>query len=437
VKCNNEPACDYWTIIRAEGLPDGHLPSREKISAPQKSSALRPAEQKDVALSVLRMADVLREKVEWFWPPYIPRKKITIIEGEEGLGKSWLTLAIVTANSRGRGLPMCGPFGAGTSLLMSAEDGLGDTVRPRLEGMGADLDRIFAVDEPLTLDEKGILRLKDAVLEHKPNLLVIDPLFAYVGGRLDINSANQSRAISARLAAIADEHSLAVVTVRHIGKSRGLGDPRAAGLGSIDWRAAARSVLLAGWDRETNERGFVQTKNNLAEHGPAIGFSLVGGEFSWTSSCSLTFAGILQQSSNESERRAQADVAAVLHDLLSEGGKPATETQREMRAAGFNDYQIRGARERLGVKPRREGFGTGSEWIWALPEVAKDNEDAAEDAYKLETLNRDDKSTYSNDLAEDAKNNKSTHLRGYVPTFDDPERQRGWDSWEERSIRES
>ncbi len=141
----------------------------------------------------------------------------------------------------------------------------------------------------------------------------------------------------------------------------------------------------------------------------------------------------MQQSSNESERRAQADVAAVLHDLLSEGGKPAKETQREMRAAGFNDYQIRGARERLGVKPRREGFGTGSEWIWALPEVAKDNEDAAEDAYKLETshlrVNSDDKSTYSNDLAEDAKNNKSTHLRGYVPTFDDLERQREWDSW--------
>ncbi|MDQ3753180.1 MAG: AAA family ATPase [Acidobacteriota bacterium] len=132
------------------------------------------------------MADVAPEQVAWLWHPYIPRGKFTLLEGDPGLGKSWLTCALACAVSRGRGLPNAAPFKAGNVLMLSAEDGLGATLRPRLDSVGADMQRVFALAEPLTFDELGLLRLEAAIIEHRPVLVVIDPLFAFTGGKVDI-----------------------------------------------------------------------------------------------------------------------------------------------------------------------------------------------------------------------------------------------------------
>jgi len=147
------------------------------------------------ALRTVRMLDVVPEEVEWLWQPYIPIGKLTMLQGVEGVGKSWLMTALAAAISRGRGLPGAGEFPPGNVLLMSAEDGLADTIRPRLEKAGADLARIHAVDEPLSLDEIGLMRLESCIEQHKPLLVGIDPLFAYTGARLDINRANECRSL--------------------------------------------------------------------------------------------------------------------------------------------------------------------------------------------------------------------------------------------------
>jgi len=412
------------------------LPEIEGVNGPDDLLALKgpdflldlirgaKIEEPGIILSVVRMADVVREEVEWFWHPYIPYRRITIVEGEEGIGKSFLTLALITANSLGRGLPGRGPFEPGTSLLLSAEDGLGDTVRPRLEDMGADLSRVFAVDQPLTLDEKGVLLFKTAIDEYRPSVVVIDPLFAYVGGKMDINSANQSRAISTWLGDIAEARQLTIIEVRHLGKSKGMGDARAAGLGSIDWRAAARSVLLAGWDRESDERGIVQTKNNLAEHGDAVGYSLAGGRFAWKASCSLTKEKILQQARSDEERHVQSEAETILRDLLADGPQPSKEVVKEMRAAGFNDYQIRAARERMGVKSGKEGFGRDGTWNWSLPKDADKGAEPPKMRYEKDfshlKASGENKASYGNDLAKDAKNNISTHLSDDFASSDAP-----------------
>jgi RecA-family ATPase len=167
------------------------------------------------------MADVRPETVSWLWHPYIARGKLTILEGDPGLGKSWLTCALAAGVSRGRGLPGAEPFEPGHVLMLSAEDGLGDTLRPRLDAVGADVSRVFALAEPMTFDTAGLIYLEAVILKYSPSLVVIDPLFAFTGGKVDIHRSNECRAISAPLAAIAERCGCALVAVRHLGKSRG------------------------------------------------------------------------------------------------------------------------------------------------------------------------------------------------------------------------
>src|ERR671920_224428 len=122
------------------------------------------AKAEDAPLNIVRMADVAPETVRWLWHPYIPLGKFTLLEGDPGLGKSWLTCALAAAVSCGRGLPGSDPFEPGRVLMLSAEDGLGDTLRPRLDAVGADVSRVMALAEPLTFDAAGPLRLGAAII---------------------------------------------------------------------------------------------------------------------------------------------------------------------------------------------------------------------------------------------------------------------------------
>ena len=179
------------------------------------------------------------------WHPYIPRGKLTLLEGDPGQGKSWITLAIATALSVGRGLPGEDETTTPSSILvMTAEDGLGDTVRPRLDSMGADVTRVYACENVEPFDEEGLNLLEKRADDLRPDLIVVDPLVAYIGAGVDIHRANETRAVLARLAEIADQTQSAILAVRHLNKSSG-GKAIYRGLGSIDFTAAVRSVLLA------------------------------------------------------------------------------------------------------------------------------------------------------------------------------------------------
>ena len=130
------------------------------------------------AIRAVSMSSIQTEEISWLWYPRIPRRKVTLIEGDPGLGKSWITLAIATAVTLGKGLPDCELIEPGNVLLLSAEDGLGDTVKPRLETLGADVSRVFAIDKPITLDWTGCKDLHRLIGEHSPSVVIIDPLFA-------------------------------------------------------------------------------------------------------------------------------------------------------------------------------------------------------------------------------------------------------------------
>lgn len=377
-------------------------------------------------LKIVRMADVQPEQVHWLWHPYIALGKLTLLEGDPGLGKSWLTCALAAAVSFGRGLPGAEPFAPGNVLMLSAEDGLGDTLRPRLDAVGADVSRVFALAEPMTFDAAGLIRLEAAIIEHAPVLVIIDPLFGFTGGKVDIHRANECRAVSAPLAAIAERHGCAVVAVRHLGKSRGGGHALNAGIGSIDFTAAARSVLLVGQDPdEPTKRAIVQTKNNLAPHGEAVGYTLEGGQFFWTGVSTLTAGRILALPSNDEERGTRSEAIDFLRAALADGPRAASEVKEEARRAGITEKVLRVARERLGIVYRKEGghFGGGPQrWLWTLPECAQ----AAEVAQAREgghvQSNGASNNTYGSNLAEVAQTSELRQVRhtdGQVQLDDD------------------
>jgi hypothetical protein len=353
------------------------------------------------SLRVACMADIEPETVTWLWFPFIPKRKLTIIEGDGGIGKSWLTCAIAAATSRGFGLPASEPFEAGSVLFLSAEDGLGDTLRPRLDAVGADVSRIYALDEPLTLDTIGLLKLENAIITRAPALVVIDPLFAFTGGKVDIHRANEARTITAPLAAIAERQGCAIVAVRHLNKARGGGNSNNAGLGSIDFHAAARSVLLVGKDPDDeSKRALCQTKSNLAMVGEPQGYTIEGGQFLWTGASDLTARRILSFAGDTDERDAQAEAVEFLRDALKDGARPAKEVKAEAMQAGLTEQNLRTARAHLKIKPAKEGGefgGKGAKWMWKLP----DAQDVEEKGGQHLVVNDADNKPCANDLTQD------------------------------------
>jgi putative DNA primase/helicase len=378
-------------------------------------------QEAELPLKIVRMADVQPEQVRWLWHPYIALGKLTFLEGDPGLGKSWLTCAFACAVTRGCGLPNAEPFEPGFVLMLSAEDGLGDTLRPRLDAVGADTACVFALAEPLTFDDAGLLRLEAAIIEHKPDLVVIDPLFAFTGGKVDIHRANECRAITSRLAAIAERHGCAILAVRHLAKARGGGHALNAGIGSIDFAAAARSVLLVGRDPEDEQkRALVQTKNNLAPCGEAVGYKLEAGHFFWTGESDLTAGRILSVVSNDEERSALTEAVDFLRAALSGGEREVDDVKAEARRAGIAEATLRRARERLSIKASRQGIpGTRQRFVWCLP-TSDDAQSSADSAQSQSDehhrISGTGKSSYDNGLADDAQVGESGHYREDVCT---------------------
>lgn len=224
-------------------------------------------EETRTELQMIKMSEIQSQEVAWLWYPFIPYGKLTIVQGDPGDGKTTLVLNIAAKLSRGEGIDsemkLTEPLAV---IYQSAEDGLADTVKPRLE---------------------------EAVIKTKAKLLILDPIQAYLGGGMDMNRANEARNMTKKLAALAEKYQCAIVLVGHMNKAAG---NKAAyrGMGSIDFFAVARSVLSVGRvEGEANMRAVVQIKNNLAAFGHPKAFELSEDGFHWLGDYEITADEVL------------------------------------------------------------------------------------------------------------------------------------------------
>ena len=217
-------------------------------------------EQK-IELKMIRMSEVQSQEIEWLWYPFIPYGKLTIIQGDPGDGKTTMVLNLAAKLSKGEALDKNMKVTEPVNVIyQTAEDGLADTVKPRLELAGADCERIIVIDESDKSLSMVDERLEEAIVRTGARLLILDPIQAYLGGGMDMNRANEARDMTKKLGALAEKTKCAIILIGHMNKASG---NKAAyrGMGSIDFFAVARSVLLVGRvEGEPNTRAVVQIK---------------------------------------------------------------------------------------------------------------------------------------------------------------------------------
>ena len=316
-----------------------------------------------------RLSDVVPETVTFLWYPYVPLRKVTLLEGDPGQGKSWVTAALAASGSRGIPLPGAQAFPPFPSLLFTAEDGLADTLRPRLDAMGADCSLIHACDAPLSLAASNdVARMEREITDTCARLVILDPVVAFLGARTDIYRGNEIRALMAPLARIADRHGCAIVAVRHLTKTK-VGRSIYAGQGSIEFTASARSVLLAGSAPEDPvQHALVHIKSNLAPCGASCGYRIEDGRFTWTGESNLGAADLLASDAPFGAANAEEEARAFLRATLAEGPLPANAVLAAARAIGISERTLKRAKQREQIEVVRKGFGEGSAWLWRYPE---------------------------------------------------------------------
>ncbi|MDD4495235.1 MAG: AAA family ATPase [Eubacteriales bacterium] len=311
---------------------------------------------------LIRMSDIETEQVQWLWYPFIPYGKITIIQGDPGEGKTSLILAMIALLTTGKPLPEDKTAAEPIRVIyQSAEDGLADTIKPRLEASGADCSRILVIDESakeLTLCDE---RLEQAVQETGAKLIVLDPLQAYLGDNVDMHRANEVRPVFKRLCAMADRTGCAIILIGHMNKAQGLKSSY-RGLGSIDFRAAARSVLLVGrLKSDPTVRVVAHDKSSLAPEGKSIAFSLdAENGFQWIGSCDVSVDDVLSGTGSVQTKTVQME--NELRRMLIEPVL-AEDVFRRAAELGISERTVKIAKKNLDIQSDRIGV----HWYWRLP----------------------------------------------------------------------
>ncbi|MEG2514875.1 MAG: AAA family ATPase, partial [Bacteroidaceae bacterium] len=306
--------------------------------------------------------DVEVKEVEWLWYPYIPYGKITIVLGDPGEGKTTAILRIAAMLSMGEKLPCDDtehePI---TIIYQTAEDGLNDTVKPRLLDAGADCSKIKVIDESsksLTmLDE----RIEQAIAETGARLIILDPIQAYIGAEINMNSANETRAVMSNLGAIADKYSCAIVLIGHMNKGSG-NKSTYRGLGSIDFQAVARSVLVVGRVKDKPQiRVIAQSKSSLAPEGDSIAFELDKGTgFKWIGKYDISVDDLLSGTQKENK----SEVAeSLLRELLKNEKLSQNEIMQSMKYENISKRTVDEVKKKIGIKSLK----ISDKWYWELP----------------------------------------------------------------------
>jgi hypothetical protein len=383
-----------------------------------------------------RASKIEPEHVAWLWPGRLPARRLTLVGGKPGEGKSALTMDLVSRLSRGARLPDGHqPAGAINCALLSAEDDANDTIVPRLIAAGADLDRVYVIGPVETAE--GVLQpwtlpthvpeLERYIEEHKLGLVIIDPLSAFISAKVDSHRESAVRGMLLPLALTAKKTGCAVLGVRHLRKGS-TSDPRDAGTGSGAFTAAARMEWVVGRDPQDDKRRILATtKNNLAQDPPSLAYFLESARdcewdavvVAWNGTSEITATQLTAEPASDDDKSALDEAVGFLTELLADGPLPAKAAAKEAEGAGITGATLRRAKQRLGIKSEKQGAGS---WVWVrrskvFKEGAQQSGDEhVEHVEHVEHLRRSERDS-SKDFIEGAQGAQGAHVDSAMAIF--------------------
>lgn len=327
------------------------------------------------------LSEVRPEAVSWLWYARIPLGKVTLLDGDPGLGKS--TLALDLAARVTTGLPMPGDGDAQREsagvVILTAEDGLADTIRPRLDAADADTSRVVALDKVFPPEDPDgrlpslpgdVPDLRRAIARVGAVLVIVDPLMAFLSPETNSYRDQDVRHALNPLVRAAEETGAAVLVIRHLNKSTGA-NPLYRGGGSIAFIGGARSGLLVARDPDDETRRVLaSTKCNLAPQPESLAFHIeeahAGASMVVWDGASPHGAGqLLAEPADSAERGALAEAKEIVADILAGGPVPSNELRRRVMAEGVSEHTFRRARQALDCATRNDP-NRGC-WMTALP----------------------------------------------------------------------
>ncbi len=324
-------------------------------------------------LKLINMEQVEIEKIDWLLYPFIPFGKVTIVQGDPGEGKTTMVLQIIAKLTKGEAVLPSGsdePALEGKTMALepvnviyqTAEDGLGDTIKPRLLSAGADCSRVMVIDDndqALTMMDA---RLEEAIIKTKARLVVLDPIQGFLGAAVDMHRANEIRPLMKRIAVLAEKYHCAIILIGHMNKNSN-GKSSYRGLGSIDFQAAARSVLIVGRIKDEPEiRVVCHVKSSLAPEGKSIAFRLDKDTgFEWIGEYDISADDLL---SGENRGQKIRSAKEFLKEVLASGSVAQTKVAEEAESRGIKKKTLWNAKKELEI----DSVKIGNQWFWMLPE---------------------------------------------------------------------
>ena len=313
-----------------------------------KQMCWRDAREKPVP--VMKMSEVEETVVQWLWYPFIPFGKVTWIQGNPGKGKTWLAMATAAYCTNGKELPNALPIEPFNVLYQTAEDGIADTIKPRLAKCGADMTRVRFINE----EEKQLSmtddRIEKAIRQNNVRLMIMDPIQVYLGANVDMNRANEIRPLFRHLSTIAERTGCAIVLIGHLNKSSGSqSDYRS--LGSIDIAAAVRSILFVEKvekEKEQDIRVVYQQKDSLAKKENPVAFSLGEEGLKWIGEYDISIEDLLMGKAGTKKETKLEKAQKLILELLSKRKMMCLEElEAELLAYGISSRTGRDARKQL------------------------------------------------------------------------------------------
>ena len=305
--------------------------------------------EKEELVPMLCYEDIEQTSVEWLWFPYLPFGKLTIIQGNPGEGKTYFAMMLTAACTNRKTFPNMEEIEPFNVIYQTAEDGMGDTIKPRLVEAGADLSRVMVIDdteEALTLSDD---RIEKAIRQNQVRLLIIDPVQAFIGADVDMNRANEVRPVFRKLGMIAEKTGCAIVLIGHLNKSSGT-QSTYRGLGSIDIMAAVRSLLFIGKvKKDPTTRVLIHEKSSLAPPGETMAFKLGDEEgFRWVGAYEISADDLLDGKEGKPTETKLQRGTKLTYELLADGNAVTIrELDEKAKAQGISQRTMREARSRM------------------------------------------------------------------------------------------